>query len=108
MVGSGSAVASAFMKWLLLVRPMAERDLERARDWYDARRAGLGDEFLDAIAATLRELEREPTLPRLYFGNFRRILLRRFPYKIFYQIVGDRVIVFRVLHVAQQHQRRLG
>jgi hypothetical protein len=66
------------MKWLLLIRPMAEKDLATARDWYDAKRVGLGDEFLDAVATTIRELERDPTLTRLYFGYFRRVLLRRF------------------------------
>ena len=36
------------MKWLMLVRPEAEQDLAAARDWYDGKRTGLGDEFLDA------------------------------------------------------------
>lgn len=96
------------MKWLMLVRPKAEQDLETAYDWYESKRAGLGGEFLDEVAATIRELACDPTLPRLYFGNFRRVLLRRFPYKIFYQVIGHRVVIFRVLHAAQQHQGRLG
>jgi hypothetical protein len=45
------------MSWLLLVRLEAERDLANARDWYDKRRSGLGDEFLDEIALALRKLE---------------------------------------------------
>jgi plasmid stabilization system protein ParE len=95
------------MSWLLLVRQNAERDLANARDWYDKRRPGLGDEFLDEIALALRELEEHPESPRLYFLNFRRVLLRRFPYKIFYQVIGDRVIVFRVLHAKQEHSSLL-
>jgi toxin ParE1/3/4 len=71
------------MSWLLFVRPEAERDLESARDWYDRQRAGLGNEFLDEVAAALRGLEHEPDQARLYHRNFRRVLLRRFPYKVF-------------------------
>lgn len=96
------------MKWLLFLRPEAERDLTGARDWYDQKRAGLGDEFLDAVALAMRELAHDPELHRLYFRNFRRVLLRRFPYKIFYQVIGHRVVIFRVLHAKQAHERRIG
>jgi plasmid stabilization system protein ParE len=95
------------MRRRLFLRPEAERDLASARDWYDQQRGGLGDEFLDAIALTLRELEQDPELHRLYYRNFRRALLRRFPYKIFYQVLGERVVIFRVLHAKQEHGRNL-
>ena len=88
----------------MLVRPEAERDLAAACAWYEDRRAGLGNEFLDEIAGAMRELEREPELPRLYFRDFRRVRLRRFPYKVFYQVIGERVIVFRVLHAKRAHE----
>jgi toxin ParE1/3/4 len=91
------------MSWLLLVRPQAEHDLSSARDWYEAKRAGLGHEFLDEVAVALSEMERDPQAPRFYYRNFRRRLLRRFPYKIFYQVIGDRVIIFRVIHAKQDH-----
>lgn len=91
------------MKWLLLIRPSAEADLVAARDWYEQKSAGLAHAFLDEIAGAFQELVRQPELPRLYFLYFRRILLRRFPYKVFYQVIGQRVVVFRVLHVRQAH-----
>ena len=95
------------MKWLLLVRPEAERDLAAARDWYEQKSAGLGDEFLDSVAGALRELERNAERSRLYYRNFRRVLLRRFPYKIFYHVIAQRVVIFRVLHAKQDHPRGL-
>ena len=94
------------MKWIVLVRPQAERDLEAARDWYDQRRPGLGDEFLDAVAAGMRVLVEDPLRERLFYRDFRRVLLGRFPYKIFYQVIGDRIVVFRVLHAKQDHARQ--
>lgn len=95
------------MKWLLLIRPRAESDLESARDWYEQKSPPLADAFLDEVSAAFQELVRQPELPRLYFLNFRRVRLRRFPYKIFYQVIGQRVVVFRVLHVKQAHAPRL-
>lgn len=95
------------MREALLLRPEAEQDLAAARDWYDRQRAGLGNEFLDAIALALRVLARDPELPRLYHGRFRRVMLRRFPYKIFYQLIGERIVIFRVLHAKQEHLSNL-
>jgi len=95
------------MTRVLLIRPEAEQDLTEARDWYDRKRTGLGDEFIDAVAVAMVELERDAERRRLYFRDFRRIVLRRFPYKVFYQVIGDRVVVFRVLHAKQEHRRDL-
>jgi toxin ParE1/3/4 len=95
------------MNRVLFVRPAAEQDLAAARDWYDEKRAGLGDEFLDAVAVAVSELQRDPDLHRLYYRNFRRVLLRRFPYKIFYQVLGERIVIFRILHAKQEHGKNL-
>ena len=94
--------------WVVSVRLDAERDIEAARDWYEYKRPGLGDEFLDAIAAGMRRLEANPEIERLYYRQFRRVILRRFPYKIFYQVIGAKVVVFRVLHAKQDHRRQIG
>src|SRR5580765_5426576 len=95
------------MSWILLLRPEAERDAAVARDWYEKRRPGLGSEFLDALSGAMRRLECDPKIERLYYRNFRRVLLERFPYKVFYQVIGGRVIVFRVLHAKQHHEQHL-
>ena len=60
-------------------------------------------EFLDETARALRELQQDPERPRLYYRKFRRVLLRRFPYKVFYQVIGQRIVIFRVLHAKQEH-----
>jgi len=95
------------MSRLLLVRPEAERDLAAARDWYEQKQTGLGVRFLEDLAGVMRELERDPERPRLYYRSFRRVLLRRFPYKVFYQMIGERIVVFRVLHAKQAHEHGL-
>ncbi len=91
------------MSWVVLVRPEAERDLAAARAWYEEKRRGLGDEFVDEFVAVMRALEESPERERLYYREFRRVIFRRFPYKLFYQVIGERIIVFRVLHAKQDH-----
>ena len=95
------------MKWQVSIRPKARADLQGARGWYEEQGEGLGDEFLLAIADVLMRLEINPEHFPFYYGKFRRALTRRFPYKLFFQIHGDAVVVFRVLHGAREHKRQL-
>ena len=95
------------MNWIVTIRPQAKADLRRAHDWYEERSAGLGDEFLADHAEALLRLENDPERFPLYYRSFRRVLTHRFPYKIFFRIVGRDIIVFRILHGAQDHPREL-
>ena len=77
----------------LVLRPAAAADVEAAYRWYEQRRAGLGDRFLDAVAVTLHAIEARPMTSAVVHRSTRRALVRRFPYAIFYRVIGERVVV---------------
>ncbi len=86
------------MKYNLIVRPEAEQDIEEAFGWYEDRISGLGQEFLRSIDAAFAQLSRSPgTYPAIY-RNIRRVLIRRFPFGVFYFISEEKIIVLAVLH----------
>ena len=93
------------MKYSVSIRPRAETDLQEAYQWYEAQRLGLGIDFLEEMKRAMTLLEREPERRPCYYRGFRRWLTRRFPYKIFYRVETDQVIVFRVLHAKRDHRR---
>ena len=95
------------MNWRVIIRPNAEADLAEAQAWYESQRAGLGDELLNEIRRAVSLLADDPERRPFYYRDFRRLLTRRFPYKLFYRVEGDRVIVFRILHAKRKHQRQL-
>jgi toxin ParE1/3/4 len=95
------------VNWRVIIRSNAEADLTEAWSWYESQRAGLGDELLNEIRHAVSSLETDPKRRPFYYRDFRRLLTRRFPYKLFYRIEGDRVIVFRILHAKRKHQREL-
>ena len=95
------------MNWSVIIRPNAEADLLDAWTWYESQRAGLGDELLIEIRTAIRQLETDPERRPFYYRDFRRLLARRFPYKIYYRVEGSRVIVFRILHAKREHRRQL-
>jgi plasmid stabilization system protein ParE len=95
------------VSWRVIIRPNAEADVLEAWLWYESQRAGLGDELLIDIRAAIRRLETDPERRPFYYRDFRRLLMRRFPYKLFYRLEGDRVMIFRILHAKREHRRQL-
>lgn len=95
------------MKRPVSIRPAAHADLRAATSWYNGQRPGLGDEFLLAVADAMTRLEEVPEQSPVYYRGFRRLLTERFPYKVFFRVEGDAVIVFRILHAARDHTSEL-
>lgn len=87
----------------LIVRPGAESDITEAALWYESRESGLGLELIAEIRAAIgRALEDPEMFPRLRKNpTVRRVLARRFPYRIFFIVRPEALVVFAVLHAAR-------
>lgn len=79
----------------------AERDLLDAYDWYERFRVGLGEEFLLCVDARIESILRSPMAHEIVVDAFRRALVRRFPFAIFYEYDGATVVIYGVLHTAR-------
>jgi toxin ParE1/3/4 len=88
----------------LIVRPEAEQDMAEARDWYEAQRVGLGDEFLTAVDDVFARIRTFPELYAVEYRGVRRAGTRRFPYVVYYRIIADGLEVLAVLH-GRRHPR---
>ena len=94
------------MSLRLVIRPEAEADITEAAAWYERRLAGLGLELTAEIRSAIGRAMDSP-LAHLRLRErpqVRRILARRFPYRIFYIVQSDAFVVLAVLHAAR-HDR---
>jgi plasmid stabilization system protein ParE len=85
----------------LIVAPEAEQDLAEAYGWYEARRIGLGEEFVSSVDACIEAIRRTPEMHALVHENYRRGLMRRFPYAVFYEYVEGTVTVYSIFHASR-------
>ncbi len=87
----------------LIFAPEAEQDLAEGYTWYEGRRTGLGEEFLSAVEACLAVIRRTPEIHSAVHENYRRGLVRRFPYAVFYEYehVKGTVTVYGVFHTSR-------
>ncbi len=78
--------------------------MAEAFDWHEDRQPTLGHEFLGEVHAAFRVLAENPLHYPVIYQDVRRILTRRFPYKVFFFIEADRVEVIGVVHGKRHHR----
>ena len=83
--------------------PDARADVAAAFRWYEERAFGLGTEFLRCVEAVLLSIQRNPLIHPVVHEAYRRALVRRFPFAIFFEIdpVQNRCIICAVFHCAR-------
>ena len=77
----------------------AKTELEETVAWYEERMAGLGREFQSAVENAIQRICENPKAGSRYgTTRFRYLLVRRFPYVIFYSEAKQLVRVMAVAH----------
>src|SRR5215208_3255241 len=103
---TGQAASMTRKFYRVIIRTEAEVDITDAAIWYHTEQAGLGHEFIaeieSAIDAASQNPFRFPCLRRR--PEVRRVLTKRFPYRVFFVRRPDAIVIFRVLHGAR-HDR---
>ena len=90
------------MTWQVAFEAAAQAEIAEAFAWYEQQSYGLGGDFLRMLAAAEEQLTRNAQAFPPTRGRFRRILIRRFPYALHFELLSDR----RVSILACLHHRR--
>ena len=92
------------MTYALQFLPEIEEDIINGYAWYETKSRGLGEDFLRMFYACANEISWNPLLYPKVYQDFRRRLLRRFPYAIYFTLENEQVIVFGIFHCARNPQ----
>jgi plasmid stabilization system protein ParE len=82
--------------------PFADLEYEEAFDYYEAEEPGLGEKFRRAVWAAIAIVEQHPQIGQEVRPGVRKVLVRRFPYKLIYSVRGD---TLRIIAVAHGHRK---
>ncbi len=73
-----------------------------AARWYETDRAGRGRAFELAVEAALDHIANQPESHKLVEQTgFRRLVIRRFPYALFYRLESGRTVIHAVFHTSR-------
>ena len=80
----------------ILVLEDGVSDLEAGRRFYESREQGVGDYFVESILSDLESLVLCAGIHHRHFGLY-RMLSKRFPFGIYYDIEGEVACVYAIL-----------
>ena len=82
--------------------PDAEAEYHDAIRYYSRLDAELALSFVDEIERIVECARSSPELHRVVTEKVRRILARRFPYAVFYEVREDRILIWAVAHTSRE------
>ena len=74
----------------------AAEDMESGRRFYESREPGIGDYFIESILSDISSLALYSGIHPIHLG-FRRMLSKRFPFGIYYEIESETAYVYAIL-----------
>ena len=89
---------------------LARKEYDEAADWYEARRKGLGNEYISAVRFRLRTITSHPERFAVVYGDVREALVKRFPYVVYFRVLAERILILAIIHTSrdpQEWQRRV-
>ncbi len=89
------------MKRVASCHPEAQQELIDAAIWYDDRREGLGDDFVDAVSDQVADICKMPERFPIVHDDVRQAILRRFPFVVYFRLIGERVLVVSIFHASR-------
>src|ERR1700722_7483435 len=78
--------------------PAAKADVNDAYDWYESILPGLGAQFNEEVVAAISRIEANPRMTAPVFEDVRRVLLRKFPYVLFFHVETEAVYIIACFH----------
>jgi toxin ParE1/3/4 len=82
----------------LLFRPAAQDEFAEAASWYEARREGLGSEFVAEVQNVLDAIADDPERYASVVADVREAIVSRFPYCVYYRKRSKRIVIIAVFH----------
>jgi plasmid stabilization system protein ParE len=84
------------------ILPAAAADVAEVANWYRGNTsAELADQFENAFFSAVEQLGRTGEVHRVVYADFRRVLLRPFPYALYYRHHGQVFVVALIIHAAR-------
>jgi toxin ParE1/3/4 len=82
----------------IFVQREAQLEVQSIFDYYEDLNEGLGFEFMRALDAALQTIKRNPLACQKIYQESRRVLLRKFPYAVFYLVEETRIVIIACFH----------
>lgn len=91
------------MAFEIIVKPIVFLDLDEAMLWYESEQKGLSLRFFKSFETAIETIKKNPKAFLEVTPGVKRILLKRFPYKVFYTISKNTIFILGVFHAKRSN-----
>jgi plasmid stabilization system protein ParE len=89
------------MSRAIVFHRIGRMEFDRAVDWYEDRRAGLGDRFSRHVLKLLDQIAANPQQYAEVENGMREARVPRFPYCVYFRLKTDTIQVVSVFHTSR-------
>jgi len=86
------------VKYELIIRNEAALEIIEATKYYKTQQIGLGKKFLAQLEVYLDKIQTHPKHFHIKRNPYRESFIKKFPYLIIYELIGNKVIVYSVFN----------
>lgn len=95
------------MVFKIIISKLASLEITESIDFYELKRKGLGKDFLNHLKSAFNILKSNPELFSIKRKSiYREMPLKRFPFTVVYEIIGDEVIIYSVFHTSRNPDKK--
>jgi hypothetical protein len=82
--------------------PEADQEMLEAARYYQSLSSGLGDDYLAEVEHAVQSIALFPQTWPVLEGDFRRRLVKRFPFGVIYRIEPDIIVIIAVANLRKK------
>lgn len=96
------------MSYRIEIKEEAKLEIVEAYSYYEEKRIGLGEEFLEHLNMYFERILVYPTRYPQKRKPYREAFLKRFPFLIIYELLKDSIVVYSVFNTWQNPEKKKG
>ncbi len=86
------------MAFKLRLTTRAQLDIWEVISWYESCEEGLGERFDTKVNNMLFEISKKPTVYSYFNKDFRRAILKHFPYLIIFKVFEKEIVIYAIIY----------
>ena len=94
------------MAYILEVKDAANTEITEAYLYYEEKRTGLGEEFLEHLDAYFDRITTNPNHFSKKREPYREAFIKRFPFLIIYEVTKKKIIVYSVFNTWKNPKKK--
>jgi len=95
------------MKYNLIFRERAIKEIQESFDYYEEEKIGLGDRFKSQLKKEIDYILVNPKHFKVVRKSFRQAVVNLFPFLIIYKISKENIVIYSIFHTSRNPKEKI-